>query len=175
MFRTDFLINPKRGNESRSYNLKNRIVFFIKKKFSWLGIYLGFNNINYAYIHGDKQRVKIGNNCSTMNSIFNVVSGKIHIGDNTIFGHNCMLLTGVHNFKEGLRLSLLENSLEEETPKEGRDIQIGSGCFIGSGAIIIGPVKIGRNVIVGSGSIVTKSIPDSCFCAGNPARVIKNL
>ena len=110
-----------------------------------------------------------------MNSIFNVVSGKIHIGDNTIFGHNCMLLTGVHNFKEGLRLSLIENSLEEETPKEGRDIQIGSGCFIGSGAIIIGPVKIGRNVIVGSGSIVTKSIPDSCFCVGNPARVIKNL
>ena len=119
-------------------------------------------------------RVKLGKNCSTMNSIFNVISGEIHIGDDTIFGHNCMVLTGTHNFKNGLRISLDSSSNEDdETPTDGRDIIIGSGCFIGSGVTIIGPVKIGNNVIVGSGSVVTKSIPNSTFFAGVPAKFIK--
>ena len=48
------------------------------------------------YIHGDKERVHIGKNTSLVNSLFNTSSGHIYIGDDTIFGHNCMLLTGKH-------------------------------------------------------------------------------
>ena len=174
MFKTNFFLNPKRFDNSLKFNLRNRILFKLKEKLRWIGVYLGFNNINYTYVHGNKKRVKLGKNCSTMNSIFNVISGEIHVGDDTIFGHNCMVLTGTHNFKNGLRISLDSSSYEdEETPIEGRDIIIGSGCFIGSGVTIIGPVKIGNNVIVGSGSVVTKSIPNSTFFAGVPAKFIK--
>ena len=110
-----------------------------------------------------------------MNSIFNVISGEIHIGDNTIFGHNCMILTGTHNFKNGVRVSLDDGSIDDETPKNGRDVLIGKGCFIGSGVTIIGPVEIGNNVIIGSGSVVNKSIPCSSFFAGVPAKFIKKV
>lgn len=175
MLKTNFFINPKRLDDSLKLNIKSRIIFKLKEKISWVGVYLGFNNINYTYVHGDKKRVKLGKNCSTMNSIFNVISGEIHIGDNTIFGHNCMVLTGTHNFKNGIRVSLNVNSKEDETPINGRDIIIGSGCFIGSGVTIIGPVKIGNNVIIGSGSVVTKSVPNSTFFAGVPAKFIKKI
>ena len=175
MFKTNFFINPKRNSESKFYSIKSKFIFFIKNKLAWFGIYLGFNNINYSYVHGDKNRIKIGDNCSTMNSIFNVISGDIHIGNNTIFGHNCMILTGTHNFYNGKRISLNEKTNDEETPKYGRDIYIGEGCFIGSGVTIIGPVKIGDNVVIGSGSVVTKSLESGSFCAGVPARVIKKL
>ena len=100
MLKTNFFVNPKRLDSSLKFNFKNRIIFLLKEKLSWFGIYLGFNNIDYTYVHGNKKRVKLGKNCSTMNSIFNVISGEIHIGDNTIFGHNCMILTGTHNFKK---------------------------------------------------------------------------
>ena len=173
MFKTNFFLNPKRFDNSIKFNLRNRILFKLKEKLRWIGVYLGFNNINYTYVHGNKKRVKLGKNCSTMNSIFNVISGEIHVGDDTIFGHNCMVLTGTHNFKNGLRISLDSSSSDDETPINGRDIIIGSGCFIGSGVTIIGPVKIGNNVIVGSGSVVTKSIPNSTFFAGVPAKFIK--
>ena len=175
MLKTNFFINPKRLDSSLKFNFKNRIIFLLKEKLSWFGIYLGFNNIDYTYVHGNKKRVKLGKNCSTMNSIFNVISGEIHIGDNTIFGHNCMVLTGTHNFKNGFRISLDTSSNQDETPTKGRDIIIGSGCFIGSGVTIIGPVKIGNNVIVGSGSVVTKSIPSFTFYAGVPAKFIKKI
>ncbi len=52
---------------------------------------------------------------------------------------------------------------------------IGDNCYFGTGAIVMGPVKIGNNVIVGAGAVVTKDIPDNCVVGGNPAKVIKIL
>lgn len=50
---------------------------------------------------------------------------------------------------------------------------IGDDVTICCGAIIVGGVKIGNNVIVGAGSVVTKNIPDNCTVVGNPARIVK--
>jgi len=162
----NYFINPKR---SQSANISERIKFF----FSNIGCYLGFQNINYSHVNGDPKRILIGNGCSTMNTIFNTVSGKIYIGDDTIFGHNCMILTGRHRFYKGKRAKLIPNSEHfRETPEEGYDITIGKGCFIGSGAIIIGPVKIGDNVIIGAGAIVNKDVEKGVFSAGNPSKTI---
>ena len=167
-----FFINPINKINKINSTILQRIVYSAKHSIIKVGAYLGFTNIQYTYVHGKKERVHLGNNCSTVNSIFNVISGEIHIGDNTIFGHNCMVLTGTHNFKNGIRASLYNSELIE-TPDHGRDILIGKGCWIGSGAIIIGPLTIGDNVIIGAGSVVTKSLPDSCFAAGVPAKIIK--
>jgi acetyltransferase-like isoleucine patch superfamily enzyme len=137
-----------------------------------IGTWLGFVNIEYSYIHGDKNRLNIGKRCSTMNTIFNVNSGNIIIGDDTIFGQNCLLLTGAHRFHNGRRASLNSHIEIMEVPTEGRDITIGRGCFIGSGSTIIGPVSITNNVIIGAGSVVTKDVLTPCFVAGVPAKII---
>lgn len=175
MLKNMFFLNPIRKQSVKSGSSKQRLIFSMRQMVIRFGTYFGFMNIDYTYVHGDKKRVFLGENCSTMNSIFNVISGEIHIGNDTILGHNCMLLTGTHNFKNGKRISLLKDAEEEETPKEGRDIVIGSGCFIGSGVTIIGPIKIGDNVIVASGSVVTKDVKDSCFVGGIPAKHIKDI
>lgn len=113
------------------------------------------------------------------NTLFNLSSGSIIIGDYTFFGYNVMVLTGKHNFKDGKRAGLQEimetNSWgggKSEVPSEGYDIKIGSGSWICSGTIIVGGVNIGDNVIVYSGSIVTKDIPNFAVVAGVPAKVI---
>ncbi|MFZ5875374.1 MAG: acyltransferase [Nitrospirota bacterium] len=109
-----------------------------------------------------------------MNTLFNVVSGDIVIGDNTLFGHGCMVLTGIHEFFDGVRGDLHDPPIPE-TPTHGRDIRIGSGCFIGSGAIILGNVTIGDNVIIGAGAVVSRDIPSNSIAAGIPAKVIRSL
>ena len=45
--------------------------------------------------------------------------------------------------------------------------------MIGAGAIVIGGITVGNNVIIGAGSVVVKDIPDNATVVGNPARVIR--
>ena len=49
---------------------------------------------------------------------------------------------------------------------------LGSGCTIGAGAKLIGPVKIGNNVAIGANAVVTHDVQDNCSVGGVPARVI---
>lgn len=51
-------------------------------------------------------------------------------------------------------------------------ISIGNYTSIGAYCMIMPGVKIGNNCIVGGGSVVTKSVPDGCMVAGNPAKYI---
>lgn len=143
----------------------------IKKAILKIGEYFGFLNINYPLIHGDKKRLHIHKSVNLSNTLVNTRSGNIYIKENTFFGHNCMILTGKHLFENGT----LKLPKSEQVLKNGNDIYIGSGCWIASGSIILGNVKIGNNCIVMAGAIVTKDIPDSCIVAGVPAKIIKNM
>lgn len=51
-------------------------------------------------------------------------------------------------------------------------IFIGDNCYIGTGATILGPIKIGNNVTIGAGSVVVKDVPDNAIVAGNPAKIL---
>lgn len=50
---------------------------------------------------------------------------------------------------------------------------IGDNCYIGPGAKIVKPVRIGNNVVIGANAVVNRDIPDNCMVAGIPAKVIK--
>lgn len=54
-------------------------------------------------------------------------------------------------------------------------IQIDDDVWIGTNAIILPGVHIGKKSIVGAGSVVTKDVGENVVVAGNPAKVIKTL
>ena len=124
---------------------------------------------NY-YLHGPSERLSIGERVSKANTLFNTRSGNINVGDGVIFGHNCMVLTGMHEVS--VRGSMFRRKTIEDA---NNNIVIESGCWIGSGTIILGGVRIGKDSVIGAGSIVVKDIPADSFAAGNPCKVIKPL
>lgn len=131
-----------------------------------------------SYTMGSGGVLVTGKKVALANTLFNVSSGSIYIGDYTIFGQNVMVLTGKHLFKKGQRAGLEEvingaswGGGDKEVPASGYDIRIGSGCWIASGSVIIGGVTIGDNVIVAANAVVTRSVPDFAIVAGVPARV----
>ena len=50
--------------------------------------------------------------------------------------------------------------------------EICDNVYIGCGAKILGPVKVGQGSIIGANSVVLKNVPERCVVAGIPARVI---
>ena len=52
-------------------------------------------------------------------------------------------------------------------------VSIGSGCWIGEGAIVM--ADVGPDSIVSAGAVVLKVMPASSLVGGNPATVIRNL
>lgn len=50
---------------------------------------------------------------------------------------------------------------------------LGDNVFVGAGAKIIGPVRVGSDVKIGANAVVTKDLPDGATAVGIPARVVR--
>lgn len=109
---------------------------------------LGFLNLYYPMVWGDRGRLHLGRDVVPVNTLFNTMSGEITVGEGTFFGHNCMVLTGKHLLGQ-----------KDAVPSDGYSVYIGKRCWIASGAIILGNVIIGDSCIIAAGSIVTKDVP----------------
>jgi acetyltransferase-like isoleucine patch superfamily enzyme len=64
-----------------------------------------------------------------------------------------------------------------DIPREGNDIWIGRGVWLGSNAVILGPCKIGDHAVVAAGAVVVPGteIPSLAIAAGIPAKIIKYI
>lgn len=84
-----------------------------------------------------------------------VIGETAEIGDNVVMYHGVTLGgTGKHKGK--------------------RHPTVGNNVLIGSGAKVLGPIKIGDNSKVGANAVVLKDIPADCTAVGIPVRVINH-
>ncbi|MBL7070796.1 MAG: serine O-acetyltransferase [Candidatus Omnitrophica bacterium] len=82
------------------------------------------------------------------------------IGETTVIGDNVTLFQGVTLGGTG-----------KERGK--RHPTIGNNVVVGTGAKILGNIKVGDNVIVGANAVVLKDIPPNSTVVGVPGRVAK--
>lgn len=144
------------------------LISFLKKInfFSFLRQGLSITPLYY----GDIKRLSVGKRVSLANTLFNMRSGNVKIGNGVIFGHDCMVLTGFHDYsKSG------EDRDRITVENANRNIVIEDGVWVASGVIIIGPVKIGKNAVIGAGSVVSKNIEQGMIAYGIPAKVKRKI
>lgn len=127
---------------------------------------LAFYLAHVPVFWGERDRIILGKNVTLANSVLNCRSGKIIIEDNVFFGHNCLVLTGRHDFRlkdEGRILTV---------PDEGFDIVIRRGAWIASAVTLIGPCEIGEHSVVVAGTVVREDVPPGVIYGGFPPKVI---
>ena len=89
----------------------------------------------------------------------------VRIGAFTLFGPAVQILTAMHPLDPALR----------RRQEFGKPVEIGADVWVGGGALILPGVRIGARCVIGAGSVVTRSIPDDVFAAGNPCRVVRGI
>lgn len=91
-------------------------------------------------------------------------TGTIVINGNVKFGSNARIQACVNI---GAFSRFDENWKEKSAPTFGNNI------YIGPGAKIFGPIKIGDNVAIGANAVVSKDVPDHCTVVG-ANRIVNN-
>jgi acetyltransferase-like isoleucine patch superfamily enzyme len=64
-------------------------------------------------------------------------------------------------------------SNSKKSEYNNRPVVIENDVWIGSNAIVIGPVTLGNGSVIAAGSVVTKNVPAFAIVAGVPAQIIK--
>jgi len=92
----------------------------------------------------------------------------IEIGDAVWFGQDVFVSDASHGYQDP------DRPIGEQFGSHQR-VRIGSGSWIGHGAIVLPGTDIGRNVVVAAGSVVRGVVPDHAVVGGVPAKVIRRL
>ena len=104
---------------------------------------------------------KIGKNLFIDHGMGVVIGETSEIGDNVTIYHN-------------VTLGGSSPSIDSERQRhEKRHPTIGDDVVIGSGAQIIGPIKVGNNSRIAANAVVVKDVPENATMVGIPARAVK--
>lgn len=93
----------------------------------------------------------------------------IEIGDRVFIGANAIIVdTDFHP-------TLPEERKLQPNAGAHAPVVIEDDAFIGMNSIVLRGVRIGTGAFIGAGSVVTSDVPARTICAGNPAKVIRDL
>lgn len=122
-------------------------------------------NIEKGAYFGDGSQIEIGDNSGI--GVDCRACGPVKIGDNIMMGPDVIILTINHKHNR-LDIPMLEQGHKSPEP-----VTIGDDVWIGTRAVILPGISIGRGAIIGAAAVVTKDVPEYAIVCGNPASVIK--
>ncbi len=127
-------------------------------------------------------RKKLDNCCISFGCLFSdpdvTIGNGVYLGSrcdigNATIGNDCVIGSAVH-IMSGLRQHAFDRTDIPIRDQKNlfEKVTIGQDVWIGNAAVIA--ADIGQGCVIGAGSVVIKPVPDYATVAGNPARVIGN-
>lgn len=124
-------------------------------------------NIAYYNPHGDYiieigEGTNIGRRCTIS------AANKVKLGNHVLLGPNVFIADTSHEYKN-IEVPIMYQGITTINDR----VLIGDNTWIGTNAVIVGNVQIGKGCVIGANSIVNRDIPDYCVAVGSPAKVVK--
>lgn len=133
-----------------------------------------FAMITYRFMQAS-QRMHLSPLAMMFNKL-NVLFGNCVIGRNADFGPGFVLIHSLGVVINGAVRGGSDVRIEHQVTigaERNQSPVLGSDLFVGAGAKILGPVKIGSNVRIGANAVVISDLPDGVTAVGIPARVVR--
>lgn len=129
------------------YRRKNRLLFYFY--FLWM------RRLKYKYGIDISYRTTIGK------GLYIGHFGGIVIHGDAVIGENC-------NLSQGMTIGILARGNTSGVPK------IGDRVFIGPGAVLLGGINVGNDVLIGTNAIVTFDVAEKSVVASPLSTIISN-
>jgi acetyltransferase-like isoleucine patch superfamily enzyme len=166
----------RRARKFARFGERSAIAFPVSALFGEAAIFIGDGciigpyatlsaGVSPEHVH-DGAIVTIGDRCVIGKGSGIVGHERVEIGDDVWTGHYVYVTDANHGY------------VDPDQPvgrqfAAPRPVRIGSGSWLGHGALVLGGATIGEHVVVGAGAVVTGDLPDYSVAVGNPARVIR--
>jgi chloramphenicol O-acetyltransferase type B len=152
------------------------------------GIKKLLNTIRSLFIFNIKYPwVKVGRNIHCqLSTTFRSSHNHIILGNNIGIGYRCTFLCDIEIGNKVLiasdvafinsddhRYDIIGKAMWDSGRGDKYKIVIEDDVWIGHGAIVLSPSRIGRGSIIASGSVVNKDVPRYAIVAGVPAKIVK--
>jgi UDP-2-acetamido-3-amino-2,3-dideoxy-glucuronate N-acetyltransferase len=108
----------------------------------------------------------IGANCKIQSHAF--ICDGVTIEDDVFVGHGVLFINDKHP-----RATRADGTLQSEDDWELASVVVERGASLGSGAIVLGGVRVGTNALVGAGAVVTKDVEPGAVVVGHPAETMR--
>jgi acetyltransferase-like isoleucine patch superfamily enzyme len=123
----------------------------------------------YVTSEGRTPELIIGDNTNIEQNVHIICHHKVHIGSNVSITGNCAIVDTTHPYEDvNDPIKIGARILDDDA-----SVEIGNGCFIGFGSMILPNVKLGKYVVVGAHSVVNDDVPDYSVVVGVPAKIIR--
>lgn len=119
------------------------------------------------------QTIEVGDNVNLgYRPILLAARSTIKIGNNVMFGPEVTIRGGNHRI-DIVGRTMISIREDEKRPEDDLGVVIEDDVWIGTRAIILHGVTVGRGAVVAAGAVVNKSVPPYAIVGGIPARVLK--
>lgn len=143
----------------------NKVPFYSIRHFYYrfvMRVRIGVNSSIHMNVFINRNNIEIGTGTAINRNCYIDGRGKVVIGNNVSISPDVKIITADHDI----------NSKDFRFQK--KDINIEDYTWIGTGAIILPGVRIGKGAVVAAGSVVTRDVPAYQIVGGIPARIIKS-
>jgi len=111
-----------------------------------------------------QKNATVGSRCKVSSHTF--ICEGVTIEDEVFVGHGVMFIN------DRYPRATAEGRLQSESDWKVIQTRIKRAASIGSGAVIMCGVTVGKGALIGAGAVVTKDVPDYAVVAGVPARIV---
>ena len=116
---------------------------------------------------GKHGRIEIGNGTAVTERLHIWAEESVTIGERVLIAHNVHIHDSRHR-SDDRNIPIRDQGMYGTRPVEIKD-----GAWLGTNAVILGGVTVGRNAVVGANAVVTTDVPDFGVAVGVPARMLQ--